>query len=313
LKELYKKYFHFAVKALITLGLLYFVFTYVSFENIKHLFIQSDLLYLALAFLLMPLSVLFQYYKWELICREYLNETKRYAVISSLFQGFAAGIFTPLRTGEYLARKIPFENSSFAKVTMATFLDKLSGMLALAIFGGLFFFLLLIRFELIAAAAAIFLSVFLIGAFVFAMFFLIDSNKWSGIVIARLKNFGAIKKLSAKIESASINKSLLRKSFYFSIPVFLITLMQYSILYHAFDIQIGFVDGILSANAVLVIKNFIPPVTFGGTGVREAVSVFVFKELAFNQTAAVNSAILILIYNLIIPSAAGLYFTLRNK
>ncbi len=312
-KEKTKKYILFISKVFITVGLLYFVIEYVSLEKIQNIFSSADGLFVIIAILLMPVSILFQFYKWKMICREYLNELNEKEVLSSLFQGYSAGLFTPLRTGEFFARKIPLKYSSIKKVTLATFIDKFSSMFALLIIGGLFTIILIVQHKIISSEVFfLFIVCFVI------LIYLLKDFVSTGSLLNRIANYFKKIKFFEKfidklVAGTKVNKSVLKNSFILSLPIAIVIPLQYAFLYFAFDPKINLFDGFLSANAILLVKNIIPPITFGETGVREAISMLVFDHLSFDKAVAVNAAIMIFFINLIIPALAGLFFTLRSK
>ncbi|RMD50543.1 MAG: UPF0104 family protein [Ignavibacteria bacterium] len=319
MEENKKKYFSFGAKLFITVGILYYVFNYVDIKYAWDTFKAADIVYFSASILLLPVLLLFQYLKWRLICNKFLNVNSNEKIISSLFQGYSAGIFTPFRIGEFIARKFPFKNSSLKDVTVATFIDKFSTMFAILFVGVISLILLLSIFDLkigdFRQIALITLMILLL-ILVLILSQLLKANNVEekrNPLSKLLMQLPLLIWLQNKLELKSKNTSeVFKNSLIYAFPVALVIPMQYALLYHSFD-NLSLPVGFLIANAILFIKFFVPPVTIGEIGVREIISVFVFTQLELKPEIAVNAAIIVFLVNLVIPSLIGIYFTIRQK
>ena len=182
-----------------------------------------------------------------------------------------------------------------------TFVALFFTVIALAAFG-------LVSFQTGLMLTAVYFSVLFLIVILF-----LGKNGFAGKAKRAMIKVKFIATLYEKLEGGEVSKGLVKKSIYLSLPAVLVIPVQYALLYYALDAGISFWDGFLGANSILFIKNLFPPITLGETGIREAVSMFVFERLSFSQAVAVNAALLIFLINLVIPSALGLYFILKEK
>ena len=123
----------------IGIGLLLFLIYYVDVNKIKVAFAKADKILLLVAFLLLPLNLFLQFFKWKVISDKYFNIRKSSEVWQSLFYGISGGIFTPMKSGEYFARALPYKNVKVLDVVLATLVDKLIPIFFVVIIGGTFF------------------------------------------------------------------------------------------------------------------------------------------------------------------------------
>ena len=96
------------LKIIVAGGLIFFIATTVKISKIVDAFENANYLLIAAAFILVIPNVFLQYWKWLLTCDTILNYKKKKVILISLFQGFAAGAFTPFRLGEYFGRAFLF-------------------------------------------------------------------------------------------------------------------------------------------------------------------------------------------------------------
>lgn len=223
-------------------------------------------------------------------------------------------MFTPFRSGEYIARKIPYEGVSIKEVTSSTLIDKFTSMLAQIMIGLTFLLILSVKYNYLSFGYSI-IAFLILLVFNYLIYSGLNSEssifRFAKTFLSKIK---FIDKFFNGIESfKSIDEKIFKRQIFLSALLYLVICMQYALIFSAFDGKIGLITGILSASTILLIKNIFPPVTFGETGIREAVSVLVFSKLSLNEAVAVNTSLLIFLINLVIPSVMGIYFTLRTN
>lgn len=301
------KYFFLFLKILITFSLVYYIVEYVSTKKILSNLQSINLYYFILALLLVPVNIFFQYRKWNLISRQLLNIQDKTLSLNSLFHGFAAGLITPFRAGEYLARNLAYKENSL-KVAFATFIDKLFNMLIILFIGALSLVFLLIKtvdINLYIKVVLIFLLLLVMSAILntdilFKIFSKIKFSFFTQIVdlFREYKNFP---------------KSFIMSIVLFSFVHYLLTLLQYSLILFSLNSFDTFFNLILFSSLLLFGKTIIPPFTIGELGIREASSIFFAKYFLITKEMAFNSTILVFIINLLLPAILGLIFILKEK
>ncbi len=103
------------LKIVVAVGLLLFIASTVKISEIVEAFSNANYLLISVAFVLLIPNVFLQYWKWEITCDTILDYKEKKVILISLFQGFAAGAFTPFRLGEYFGRAFLFKRKNFVK------------------------------------------------------------------------------------------------------------------------------------------------------------------------------------------------------
>ncbi|MCB0748407.1 MAG: flippase-like domain-containing protein, partial [Ignavibacteriae bacterium] len=124
-------------KIFIAVVLLYYLVDYVNYEEIIIALKKSDKQLIILVFLLSFLNIYLQFIKWKVVCNSLIGVFDDNKIWLSLFYGFSGGIATPIRIGEYVGRKLPFENTTLMKVSIATMIEKFASLFLVLIIGGI--------------------------------------------------------------------------------------------------------------------------------------------------------------------------------
>ncbi|HKI78957.1 MAG TPA: lysylphosphatidylglycerol synthase transmembrane domain-containing protein [Ignavibacteriaceae bacterium] len=302
------------VKILIASGLLYYVTSSVNLNEIFTAIENANLFMLSAAVILLLANVYLQYWKWEVVCRDILNETNKKKILISLFYGLSAGSFTPVRIGEYFGRAIMFKNKSFIQLTVATLIDKFFLMIIVAFFGALASILFVHYYYGITAyiTIALFVTIFLL--FYLLIFLVINPNIWKKPILKRIyastkfkrviKKFAIIKKL---------NKDLSLKLGIISALFFLCILIQYVLLASAFSNQFDPKSFLWAGMLIFFTKTIIPPISIADLGVREGASIFFLSVFGYSSAIGFNSSIFLFFINILIPAVFGLFLLLKKN
>jgi uncharacterized membrane protein YbhN (UPF0104 family) len=300
-------------KIFIGIGLIIFLTFYVKPEKIYLTFIRADKGWLIVTVLLLPLNLFLQFLKWKLLSDEYFSINNNKATLLSLFYGISGGIFTPMKSGEYFARALPYPKVKMLDVILATVVDKLVPVLFVLLIGGMFFIIYLKSlFELSVFATVLFIVAYKI-ILLLILFLLLGNGKFS----AKLKTQLKTKKYFARIfERVSFLKKISPEIFGKIIII--------SFLYHlTFTLQMSFLliaySGVFNlplfffaANLIIFAQIVIPPVAFGEIGVREGTAVYLLHNLGFSAAVGFNAAISLFAINLLFPSVVGLVLLLKR-
>jgi uncharacterized membrane protein YbhN (UPF0104 family) len=284
---------------------------FVDWDSILIAFASADLFLIILSFAVGSINLLFQFLKWKIICNGYLEVTKNKVILSSLFYGFAAGLLTPMRLGEYVGRALPIKERRKRSVILATGIDKFFFIAAVFVIGVLpawkYFggFMSKIEFNLLYLLPLV--IAFLIAA---SILLLKNRGKNSGsekftALSDPLKNISLIKKLKPGI---LIKISLI------SIFLYLLLIVQFGLLLSAFFETDSLFDYILLGNIILFSKTILSPLSLFDFGLREGLTVYYSSLLGLSTAAAFNASLLLFFINLVIPSLIGLFLYLyRTK
>jgi uncharacterized protein (TIRG00374 family) len=298
----------------IGIGLLIFLIYYIDPQKIKETFLQANKFYLLLAVILLPLNLFLQYYKWGILSKNYFGITKSSEIWLSLFYGISGGIFTPMKSGEYFARALPYKKVKVLDVVLATLVDKIIPIFFVVLIGGAFFILFLqtqLGFSILLTIVLIVLyKIIILGT----VFFLFMDNK----SISKIKKWLVTKKhLKSLFERIAFIKELESKiilqHILASFLYHLTFTFQMAFLLVAFSGELNFILFFFVANLIIFAQIVIPPIALGEVGVREGAAVYFLKSLGFIGAVGFNAALTLFFINLLLPSIVGFLLLLKRS
>lgn len=306
-----KGYKGFLLKALLTAVLFLFILSRIQLDLIVSLFVNVSIPFFILGSSLFIINLYFQYKKWALLSGEVLKVSDTKAVIESLFFGHALGAFTPVRAGEYVGRKIPYNNTTIGECTAATLLDKTSGLLFIYIFG-----IIALAGNLITKGVGgkeEFLyngSILLI--FALAIIVLISLLLW--FTRNRIMKITAIQNFVESVKNfRSLSPVILIKLCIYSFIVVLSFSAQFALLAKSFSPSYSISDLFWIGSIMFFLKSLIPPVTIGELGVRESVTIFSLSFANVTEAAAFNVSMSMFFTNIVVPALVGLMMMWMKK
>jgi uncharacterized membrane protein YbhN (UPF0104 family) len=277
------------LKFIILFSLVYYLYTSLDLSSIYSSALNADLFLLISALLMLPLNLLLQYYKWNLSCKLYLDESDTKRIWTSLFAGFAAAIFTPARTGEYIGRGIEFHDKKISSITAAVFIDKLFTLIFVVLFGT-------------AGAAVIIPSVF-------QFYYIIPLIIFISVLVFAAREIIKRKFSQIRIPDYKFSLHMSFLSFFF----YICYLIQFVLLISAFTNSSNYLLFFCAAGLIMFVKTMIPNFISGEFGIRESASVFFLTLIGENASAAFNASLFLFIINIVLPSLAGIIPLMKRK
>lgn len=298
----------------IGIGLLIFLIYYVNPSKILETFGKANRVYVLIAFSLLPLNLFLQYFRWKLISEKYFGIKAKGKIWLSIFYGISGGIFTPMKSGEYFARALPFKNVKVLDVLLATLVDKLIPIFFLALIGGSFFILFMKNLlELQWETTIVILATYKI-LILFSLYLVFGNNTKSNQIIAWLKSKKYFKKIIERISFIkTLSSRIVVKLFIASFFSYLTYIVQMTLLLVAFTGELNFAQFFYTANLIMFAQIIIPPIALGEVGVREGAAVFFLQNLGYAGVVGFNAAISLFFINLLLPSIVGLLLLLRRN
>ncbi len=307
----FEGYTGFLFKALLTILLIVYVVSKVQYNSIVAMFFTVSIPLFIAGSSLFLVNVFFQYKKWELLSKELLHVTQPNSIIKSLFYGHALGAFTPVRAGEYVGRKIPYNDVTISDCTAATLLDKTSGLLFIYLFG-------------IVALTGNLLTKGVIGK----EEYLYNGSVMLSVAIAFLgiivlaawllrKKILALNFIQKFVESLkkfrTLSPRVLIKLGVYSFFVVLSFSAQFALLTKSFSLSHSVIELFWIGSIMFFLKSLIPPITIGELGVRESVTIFSLSFANVSQAAAFNVSISMFFTNIAAPALVGLLMMWLKK
>ncbi len=301
-------------KIIIGIGIIGFLIFYLEPEVIYQTYQKANKWLLLFAFLLLPANLYLQYFKWQILSEKYFGVKEKGAVWLSLFYGISGGIFTPMKSGEYFARALPYKNVKVLDVILATLIDKLIPIFFVVLIGGTFFILFLKTLIGFSILATILLVITYKISILLPLYLLFGNKKTSTL----LTNWFNSKKYFEKIiDRIAFLKEMDGKTFTKIIATsFLYHLtftFQMTLLLSAFSGEFNFIMFFFAANLIIFAQIVIPPIALGEVGVREGAAVYFLQNLGSTGVIGFNAALSLFFINLLIPSIIGFLLLLRKQ
>ncbi len=311
------------LKFLPVLGIALFIFILRGLDwNIILELLSRTNLYVIVAILLLQVPiVLTKALKWKAIIKAYGVEFPLSRAVSSWLIGFAAGIVTPGRMGDfarvyYLRGRLP---SGEAATTVAV--DRIIDIFIL-------FSLSLIGIALFSAVYAAGRSAITIVAAIGAFFALFSAGVYAFAIkgvaerLARplLRAFvpsrhkerakGLFHGFYKGLDIIRSNRKNVAESFLLSLVSWFLIIVQTYMISVAINIEVPFVF-VASILPVITILDVLP-VSFSGIGTRDAALIFFFGFLPLPPEAAVSFSLMILVFNYLVAAGAGMLLWAKN-
>ncbi len=265
---------------------------------------------LVISVALLPLNLWFQYKKWETLVQCLDPSIRGRAVWRSLFSGFAFGIVTPARVGEFGGRLLTEPGLRNAPAIGLVALDKFISMLVTLAAG-------LIAFAALAVdrgwtAEVVYAPAILLAGALFPVSLQLLKRLSSGN--ERERETGNVLRFLRQIAGAV--RLVPRRSMFlvhwYSLGFFLAFIAQFVLLILAFEPG-NPIAAAIGAVCVMAAKTVVPPVTFGELGIREGFAVYFLTLLGMQPATAFNASLLLFTINILLPSAAGGALLLRTS
>ncbi|MDH7514637.1 MAG: lysylphosphatidylglycerol synthase domain-containing protein [Bacteroidota bacterium] len=256
----------------------------------------------AVALLLPNLAV--QFLKWRTLVRRVLPDVRDVEAAVSLLGGFALGLVTPARAGEFGGRAWALPRADAAATAAVTVVDKASTFIVTCGAGVAGAMILWaggasspVRTVLIGGGcAAVFITVLLLAMRVRVF------RNLRGTIPGKGKLARAVH--GALEAAAAVGRGDLVSAFCWSAVFYAVFTTQFLLFLSALGTDVSWPIA-CGVAAVLLAKTVIPPVTFGELGIREGTSILILAPLGVAAPAAFGASLLLFGVNVLLPSAAG--------
>src|ERR1017187_6748146 len=239
------------LKIVIAGGLLTYLVFKVNLSEIIGALRNANITLILITALLAFLNIYLQFLKWKITCSYILNEKSNKKIWLSLFYGFSGGVFTPARIGEYFGRAAAFKDKSLIKVAVATFIDKVFPLMAVAGFGALASILFIHYYYQV--------SVYLTGSLFILTFILLyvtyliamDPKFWNSVLFTRINKSHHMKKLFNNLQILrELDRFYTTQMVVISIAFYICCILQYALLAATFSGHNNIIHYIWAGNLV---------------------------------------------------------------
>jgi|GEM_PF-6341779 len=294
------------LRVIIPVVIFYYLFTIINLNELLISFETSDKLYLTYGIILGIISFVLHFIKWEKIVKALLSDYKSVTIIKSILAGYAIGLVTPFRAGELPGRSFGLKGNDVTSISMAVMFDKILNLAALLFAGSVCFALFISGitdynfYLLMILPLANALSIFIIFAVVRGEKF----GKYKFIqFLSKIEYLAKVKKAFQK--TRQMNRKFFISQFLYSFAIFLSYSLEFVLFVLAFEGSGNFWAIYSAIGAVYFVKAYIGFLSFADIGIRESSAVYFLGLIGVSAAAALNGALLIFFFNLLVPAALG--------
>ncbi len=268
------------------------------FLVIKQTILSKNWWKIVLIIFLTPLNWAFEAKKWQFVASK-IEKLSFWNAYKGILAGLSLGFTTPVTIGDFAGRILMMKTEKRTEAIGAIMLGNGMQLFASLSYGVLAYWFFIFRFNLgiLHYVFAVLVSIFII---------------WGLIMMVRGINFGRILKIiPAKIQpylaviQTYSTQDLFKTYFIASIRYFIIVI-QFTIAFEAFQINLSIFDIINGVILILFAKTVVPMINFASDlGVREAASLYYFSFFSIKASIVTGATMLIWIFNLLLPIIVG--------
>ncbi len=298
--EIRKRLISVVTRIVISVIVLYFVVSLVTWQNVLSAYQSADGRYILIGGLLLFANLSIRTLKWRIMLHSVKNRPTFWEAFGSVMLGISFGSFTPGEIGDFAGRALHIADARKSHLVGLALLDKAQIFVVTSAAGAISllflysrdsFFIVTLSFFIVFLSLVFFMRMDLLavlGHRLNASFF---QKSW---VTRVLDGFTLLK-------PQQLFTTLLCTLFFHGV---LVVQMFYFI--HAFG-EITLFHAFIGTSAMMFVKSCIP-ISLGDLGIREAGSVFFFSTFGISQAAALNASLLLFVINVLFPSICGTIF-----
>ena len=262
--------------------------------------------YIIIAGILLIPNVFTQWYRWHFLLRLIQKDIRPVESIQSFLGGVAVGFVTPGRLGEF-GRPLFLTSTDRMQSVGMVLIDKIYAFLTIFI-GGSWGLIALLTFYF-QYNSFLMLPMILIGLIITVLgtMLMINPAPLRSLFYHLSVTLPARDKLKQII--ACMDQLKKPQAIRFTVQSWIfygIYILQFCILAFAFQ-QISLTTALTATTSTMFAKTLVP-VSFADLGIREGASIFFFTRFQVDKITAFNSALLLFMINIVIPTIAGLFF-----
>lgn len=291
-------------------------------QNIFSFQQASHINYFWWALLLMPINWLLESIKWQYLIKKVENISIIDA-FQAVLAGTAISIFTPNRVGDYLGRIFILKKGDRLDGTIATIVGNLSQLIITIIMGSIAIFYFLndiINSILPNYTASVFylkLIIVIIDISILYLFFQFPKIEKRLNKTFELYKYPIIKHLNLLSE---FNTRELLITINYSFFRFIIYSTQFYLLFLAFNLQLGVIDGMCLVFLIFFAITMVPSIAIAELGIRGIIAISLYKMIWGTQMTSINTETILIsatsflwLINIAIPAILGGLFIFKLR
>lgn len=276
----------------VTLGLIFILFKFIPYRQLRRIFQDSNKIYLIFGFFIFYAGYVVAILRWRFILAALGVKLGVFEAFLTFFSGLFFNLFFPSFVAGDVFRggMISYRYGDLKKVMSSVFMDRFSGGVAL------------ILVSLLASAAGgskfyhpqIFNALLLCTAIVILAFSVVFSRTVFSFLTRILPDSLSVKRKMINFHDQlgffKRNKLVFLKSLAFSAAIHVVTCTTFYVNSLAFGVDMRFFNFLIVVPLVMVVA--ILPITIAGAGTREAAAIYFFSLIGIDKSVALSISLL---------------------
>jgi|694.fasta_scaffold01591_15 hypothetical protein len=227
--------------------------------------------------------------KWELLVNQ-IKKVSFYEALKQSLSSFVLSLITPNRMGEYGLKILFYKKNDWKKVVFFQSLHGMSQFFATLCFG-------------------------FMGCLFFGYYFLASALLFGGVVLSVL--FYS-KKLPSKLlfllkKTKFISKQLAIHVIILSLIKYLIFSFQFLLFMTFLDVKVDYFSIYFGITLMYLFSSLVPTLHFFDVLIKGSVGIYVFNKIGIHPTFVLETALMMWLFNMLIPALIGMIFWLKIK
>ena len=294
----------------ISVYLAYFIYSSINWTELAQTAVSAKLSFIIFGFLIMIPNLFFDWLKWDYMVRLIDRKISKAKTFKSVLSGLTLNTVFNNPIADYGGRILALNELPKGSLVAFHFFEKtqllvvnvIAGSVSLVILGNGGYF------DQSMSATLLYLG-YGLGSFSFLSGIILTVPKFYVLFVSIFRKI-AKKYIDDAISSVSI------LNFGDSLYILFINILKvvtFNVQFYAVLLAFGFVNiyiSFLGSTGTLMVKWVLEGLSFSDIGIRGAASVFFFTKLGVASAVALNTAMILVVINRILPSAVGALFFL---
>ena len=283
-----------------------------AWQQLRHSFSSPMLLYVVAVVLLMAVNWAIEAVKWKMAVKP-VQPVSFLKSFRAVLSGVSFSVSTPNRVGEYLGRVLYMDEGNRLRTIAVTMVSSLSQLIITLLMGLAGLLVLKPAIEQQQLVSGLWLLVLVYGVLMVLMILLLFYFRlhWLARWIARIP---FLKKYSYLVEAVGkFDTAILLRMLFLSFARFSVFILQYSLLYTFFDVQIGWWSACWTVSVSFLVMAIIPTFAIAELGLKGKVALLVTGLFSANKAGIFFATASIWFINLVIPAILGSLLILGIK
>lgn len=269
---------------------------------------EADAGWLLLATLLMPVNIALESFKWKVLLQTN-SRPSTIDALGSVLAGYALGLFTPARAGDYAGRALYLPNDRYQTVVQ-TALDRLTSMV-IYVGAGVIAVAVSVGAGIIGPSTSWLVATGFGGVCGLGLTMLLSRPALLHRLLSRLSRSDRWIRGIRFLRQVDLPRAT--RLFVLSGLRYFVFATQLVALVIAFggppEVELLYV----CTSLVFFVKTMIPQFTFADLGIRETAAVFFFGLVGVGSATALNASLVLFALNLLLPAVVGAVFVPRLR